>query len=119
MKNTIIMIAFVLGTSIASMAQSKKLAELKVKTSAVCEMCEAKIERDMSFEKGVKSADLDLETKIVTVKYDPKKTNEAAVRTAITMVGYDADDLMADAKAYEKLPGCCKKDVKPHHDMKH
>jgi hypothetical protein len=30
------------------------------------------------------------------------------------MVGYDADNMPADAKAYESLHGCCKKGAAAH-----
>jgi hypothetical protein len=30
------------------------------------------------------------------------------------MLGYDADTVAADEKAYTRLPACCKKDAPPH-----
>ena len=32
-----------------------------------------------------------------------------ALRTAVQKTGYDADELTADARAYGRLPDCCKK----------
>ena len=64
--------------------------------------------------KGVKSVELDDETKIVTITYKTAKTNPEKLRKAISKLGYDADDVEADAEAYAKLPKCCKKDVAPH-----
>jgi copper chaperone CopZ len=84
---------------------------VRIKTSAICDQCKEKIENDLSFEKGVKSAKLDLKTKEVTVVYNPKKTDEQKIREAITQIGYDADTLKANAKAFNKLPDCCKKPV--------
>ena len=81
---------------------------VRIKTSAVCEQCKEKIENDLSFEKGIKSNRLDLKTKIVTVIYNPKKTDPQNIREAITRIGYDADSLKADLKSYNKLPDCCK-----------
>ena len=96
-------------------AQNKnEVKEIKIKTTAVCGMCEERIENDMKFEKGVKSVDLDLDTKIVTIKYKANKTTPEKLRKAISKIGYDADDVPADPKAYKKLPACCKKDVAPH-----
>lgn len=82
---------------------------VKIKTSAQCETCKATIEKHLNFERGVKSAELDNDTKILTVSYDSKKTNPEKLRIAVTKSGYDADSLMADPKAYEKLRKCCKK----------
>lgn len=81
---------------------------IDIQTSAICEMCQYAIEKDLAFEKGVKSADLNLETKVVTVVYNPKKTDPQTIRTRITKVGYHADDLQRDQEAYDNLPNCCK-----------
>jgi copper chaperone CopZ len=82
---------------------------VKIKTSAQCETCKSTIEKHMNFEKGVKSAELDYKTKILTVSYDLKKTSPEKLRIAVTKSGYDADSLLADPKAYDKLRKCCKK----------
>lgn len=82
--------------------------KIEIKTSAVCEMCKDAIERDLTFEKGVKEVNLDVDTKVVTVIYNDKKTNAETIRERITKVGYNADDLMRDPEAYENLPFCCK-----------
>lgn len=80
-----------------------------IKTSAQCGDCKKRIEHDLSFEKGVKKVTLDLKTKAVTVIYDNRKTSAEAIRVAVTKIGYDADAVPADGKAYGKLPTCCKK----------
>jgi mercuric ion binding protein len=91
-----------------------KIKEIKIQTSAICGMCEERIESNMAYEKGVKSVELDDETKIVTITYRVDKTDPKKLREAISKLGYDADDVKADPKAYAKLPACCKKDVAPH-----
>lgn len=87
---------------------------IRIKTSSICEQCKERIENDLSFEKGVKSSNLDLKTKVVTVVYNPKKTDAQKIREAITRIGYDADTLKANEKSYRKLPECCKHDGKEH-----
>ncbi len=82
---------------------------LKIKTSAQCGDCKERIENKLNFTKGVKSAKLDLKTKEVTVVYDSEKIKPEAIKAAITKVGYDADEVPANEKAYQKLPKCCKK----------
>ncbi len=86
----------------------------RIKTSAVCEKCKERIEHDLNFEKGVKSSTLDVDTKVVTIIFNPQKTNINKLRKAVTLIGYDADDMLADAKAYKKLHDCCKKDAHEH-----
>ncbi|SFP99714.1 heavy-metal-associated domain-containing protein [Hymenobacter arizonensis] len=84
-------------------------ATAQFKTSAVCDMCKTRIEKSMAYEKGVQSAVLDVPTQMLTVTYRPEKTNPAALRSAVQKTGYDADDQVADARAYNRLPDCCKK----------
>lgn len=95
----------ILFFSLATYAQTEKV---EITTSAICGMCKRAIEKDLAFEKGVKSSSLDLKTKVVTVEYDSKKTNPDKIRTRITKVGYNADTFARDQKAYDKLPECCK-----------
>lgn len=94
-----------------SKAQDNKLEELKIKSSVVCDMCKTTIEKELAFEKGVKKSTVDVDSKIVTVLYNPKKTTPDKIRTAISKIGYDADEVPADTKAYKKLDACCKKDA--------
>ncbi len=82
---------------------------LKVKTSVQCEDCQKRIEHNLSFEKGVKQVGVNLDIKVVTVLYNPEKTSAEKIKKAITKIGYDADDMPADKKAYDKLPKCCQK----------
>ncbi len=101
-------------TGVLQAQEEVKEKEIKIQTSAICGMCEERIETNMAFEKGVKSVELDEKTKIVTITYKTAKTNPEELRKAISKLGYDADDVEADPKAYAKLPACCKKDVEPH-----
>lgn len=109
-------LVFMLGTTSVLSAQEAepKVKEIKIQTSAICGMCEERIESNMAFEKGVTSVELDDKTKIVTISYKTAKTNPDKLREAISKLGYDADDVEADPEAYAKLPACCKKGVEPH-----
>jgi cation transport ATPase len=98
-----------IGSIYAQDAKPAKQAELKVKTSAQCGQCKDRLERAMAFEKGIVSSTLNLDDKVFTVVYKPSKTTPELIRKAISKTGYDADDVAADAKAYNKLPSCCKK----------
>lgn len=117
-KTIIALVACVL--SLGAWAQNNQDAKtakdgmetIRIKTSAVCEMCKETLEKAMSYEKGVKTSSLDVDSKMLTVTFDPKKTSADKIKTAITKAGYDADDKVADAKAYEHLDACCKKDYK-------
>ena len=97
------------GLSFGMVSAQADSDTLKIKTSAVSEMCKERIEHDMKFEKGVSSAELDLKSAVLTLVYNPAKTTEEKLKTAVTKIGYSADDMPANEKAYSKLPGCCQK----------
>jgi len=110
-----ISIIAIILVSIPGMAQEEtKTKEITIKSSVVCKMCKERIEHDMAFEKGVKSVNVNLKDKEIDITYRADKTSPEKLRIAVTKIGYDADDLEADPKAYEKLPRCCRKDVEPH-----
>ena len=98
----------------AQVKKADKYTTIKIKTSAMCDMCKETIEKVLAFEKGVKSSELDVDTKVCTVKYDASKTTPEKIKLAISKAGYDADEVKADPKAYNKLSPCCKKDGKKH-----
>jgi len=103
-----ILLMFVMSAT-TSIAQNATTAELKIKTSAVCDMCKETVVKNMAFEKGVKKSTLDVESKVLTVIYNPQKTTPEKLRAAVAKIGYDADEVPADPKAYKKLDACCKK----------
>lgn len=111
MKHTLSIFLFMLGLGGSTMAQDKKNVEhLDIRTSTVCDMCVTTIEENLIYEKGVKSVDVDLAKNNIHVEYDPKKTTPVAIRTAVTKLGYYADDLPGDEKAFKDLPACCQKE---------
>ncbi len=83
---------------------------VKIKTSAICEMCKERIEKNLALTKGIEMSDLNLEDQSnITVVYNPDKIDVAKIKQVIAETGYDADDVKAVKKSYEKLPNCCKK----------
>lgn len=107
MKTNILIVLLSLFITVTTHAQ-KGSAELTVSTSTVCGMCKSKIEKELVFEKGVKEVKVDLEKKTVWVRYKADKTSPEKIKAAISKIGYRADDIKADPKAFEKLPACCK-----------
>ncbi len=58
MKKAIALIIFALFSVSFSFAQDGKEATAQIKTSAVCKMCKANIEKQLAYEKGVKKVPL-------------------------------------------------------------
>lgn len=107
-KLTVLFLFFLASISLQAQ-DNKKVKEVDISTSAQCQMCKDKIENTLHAEKGVKSASLNLTTKIVTVEYQNWKTHPEKLRKALSEIGYDADDMEANEDVYKKLPACCKK----------
>lgn len=109
-----VMLFVILLVSVITFADSPKSQTVKIKTSAICEMCKERIEKKLAFTKGVTDVNLDVESKdkVVTVMFNPKKTSLEKIKKAISEIGYDADEVVAETVGYEKLPSCCKKGAK-------
>jgi copper chaperone CopZ len=78
-----------------------------IQTSALCQDCKGRIEHALNFLRGVKYAELNMETKVATCIFKPSKVSIEKLRMAISAAGYDADAIKADPKAQEQLPKCC------------
>ena len=111
MKNGI-MLMFVMVMVITSCATSKSGESTKmtsfIQTNAQCGDCKERIEGLLNYEKGIIYSNLDLETKIVEVKYNTKKTSLEEVKKVISGIGYNADEVKALKTAQNALPSCCK-----------
>lgn len=103
------MLITLMSVSANAQTQPKNQETVTIKTSAVCDMCKKTMEKAMAYEKGVKSSSLDVDSKVLTVVFDSRKTNADNVRKAVTETGYDADDKPAQERAYNRLDDCCKK----------
>ena len=105
MKN-ILMILMVVFVGI-TYAQEPKTKTVKIKTSAICEMCKDRIEEELNYTKGVVFAELDVETKVVTVKFKTKHLNGELIKGIISKIGYNAGEVPRDPEAFANLPKCC------------
>lgn len=84
---------------------STKTETLKV--SGKCDMCKARIEKAAKFD-GVSKANWDKNSKILSVTFDPAKTNLEMIAKKVAAVGHDNNLVKADDKAYNALDSCCK-----------
>lgn len=105
-----ILVLFVLTTGFAN----PEPAEDVIKTSLYCDhfdQCESKpaLAKEIMLTRGVKSVVVDGRTQTITIKYRPEQVTPDKIRTVVSNAGYDADSVKANADAYEKPDGCCKK----------
>lgn len=93
----------------SSNAQIKNAITETVKIYGNCGMCEKTIEKAGNIKKIAK-VDWNVDTKMATLTYDAKKTNQNAILKRIALSGYDSDKFLAPDNIYSKLPGCCQYD---------
>ena len=107
MKKIIFALTFIL-ISVSVFSQKKpKTEKVIIQTSAQCGDCKERIESKMNYTKGIVFAELDLETKKVTVKFKPAVISKQQIKETIAKIGYDADDLNAKVEDIQNLPKCC------------
>jgi copper chaperone CopZ len=99
----------VLLSFISCNAQIKNAKTETVKIYGNCGMCEKTIEKAGNLKKVAK-VDWNVDTKMATITYDAKLTNQDAILKRIALSGYDSDKFLAPDNAYSKLPGCCQYD---------
>ena len=103
----IALLAIALGSN--SFAQSNVAASKTetLKVSGNCGMCKTRIEKAAKLD-GVSKTEWDTKSKVLSVTYDPAKTNMDQIGKKIALVGHDNEKAKADDKTYSSLPGCCK-----------
>ncbi|MDB5208516.1 MAG: hypothetical protein JWR72_3591 [Flavisolibacter sp.] len=77
------------------------------KVAGECGMCKKKIESTAK-KGGASYAAWDVDSKLLTVKYNSTSASKAKIEKAIASVGYDTPDYKTTEAAYDKLDGCCK-----------
>lgn len=92
---------------LASLAFGQKAdTTITFKVWGNCGMCKKTIETALDV-KGIKSADWNKDTKIITLTYNPQKITEDKIHELIAAAGYDTEKVKGDDKAYQNLPHCC------------
>jgi hypothetical protein len=99
------------GTSAinCSYSNSQELKTEKFKVWGKCEMCKARIE-EAAKAGGAATASWDQKSMILTVTFNPQKTNVDELQKKIASVGHDTEKYKAPEDVYAKLPSCCKYD---------
>ena len=71
-----------------ALAGNRDIVTHKYNVNGVCEQCKKRIE-DAAYIKGVKYADWEVDTHLLTIKYDSTKTSDTAVLQSIAKAGHD------------------------------
>lgn len=83
---------FTLVSSEVVKSSAAEIVILKLKCPEMsCDGCKQKITTQLKTLKGIKKIEFDLETKIITIKYDNKKTKQSKIIGAILDAGYESE----------------------------
>ena len=108
---TFFLFTLIIPVHVYSMSGDVKTEEFKVE--GVCSMCKERIENGALI-KGVKKAEWDKETGMITVTYNPEKVELIDIHKAIAELGHSTDKVKAKESTYKKLPLCCQYDDGAH-----
>ena len=108
LKKTVIAITLLLSV-VVSNAQIKNAKTKNVKIFGNCEMRKTTIEKAGSLKK-IANIDWNKNSKMATLTYDTKKTNQDEILKRIALAGYDSEKFLAPDAVYSKLAECCQYD---------
>jgi outer membrane receptor for ferrienterochelin and colicin len=103
--------------SLHAQKNSSPTSTVVFKVFGNCEMCKERIE-EAAKGKGIKSAIWDVDSKMLTLVYEPSSTTPEKVQQRIADVGHDTELKKAKDFVYKQLPDCClyRDNDNTHHD---
>ncbi len=111
----ILMAVTVLLSFTVCSAQIKNAKTESVKIYGNCVMCQSAIEKTGNVKK-VAEVHWNKDSKMATITYDAKKTNQDEILKRIAFSGYDSEKFLAPNDVYAKLPECCRYERKAQTD---
>lgn len=109
MKNSVIVLSILMFFGLSSaINQSAKTKTITFITTAICGDCKERIEEKLNYTKGVIFAELNLDNKMLTVKYKPEIITDIQIKEILASIGYSSDTVIRNHEAYLALPKCCR-----------
>ncbi len=109
MKKILMMLALLIA--MPALAQNKVSAlAIGIHTGPLCESCKKLLETELVYEKGVKAVEVDVDREMIKIDFDRSKTDVMKLHTAISKLGFAADNTPPMMEARKNLPACCVKD---------
>jgi len=106
----ILLLGFI-STCTKQREQSGNVESVAINTPGVlCGSCAKNIEKALARLDGIEKVSVDIDKKIVQVRFVPERTSLQEIESSIASVGYDANNTKRNAEAYENLDACCKVD---------
>ena len=79
---------------------------ISIKVAGECDQCKTRIESALKMN-AVKSASWDVDTKMLSLVYDPAQISLDKIENKIVAAGHDVDSKKATNRRYNALPACC------------
>ncbi len=79
---------------------------IQFKVFGACEQCKDRIEGILTI-KGIQEATWDVDSKMLTLTYNPSLIGLTKIKNRIVGVGHDLENKKANNQVYDKLPACC------------
>lgn len=109
-KKIIGILSLILFLSSYGFAQDNLFKKETFKVWGNCEMCKKTIEKPLKNLDGIKSANWNVASHKMTVKFDENKVSLTEIKKTIASVGYDTEEFKAPDEVYSKLHHCCQYD---------
>lgn len=87
---TISLSLFICATALVAKEKETKTAAFKVNIH--CDDCRREIEESIPFQKGVKDLFVNMDTKVVTVVYNPAKTDSVEIADAFKRINFEVEE---------------------------
>ena len=107
MRKIVLVVLLAMPLGILAQKKEQKNAKLTFEVSGNCEMCQKRIEKAALSVKGVKMANWDIPTNIISIIHDATKAPLEMIHKAIAQVGHDTSLINAPESVYNALPMCC------------
>jgi len=85
---------------------TSKDTSISFKVFGACEQCKARIEGVVKG-RGVKKANWDIDSKMLSLTYNPLQISLEKIQNRIVAVGHDLENKKAKDNVYKELPSCC------------
>ena len=107
LRSYVIILLLLVAGNTEGLAQSAIDTTASAYVSGACDMCKTRIEKAALERKGVKSAQWNLATQLLTVSFNHEQVTLERILCRVADRGHDNDFEKAKDAVYQALPSCC------------
>jgi copper chaperone CopZ len=100
-------VIYLLISPFVLLAQNKNTEKVSFEVTGNCEICKKRIEKSALTVKGVKAANWDIPSNLISIVYNPNRVTLLKIQNTIAQIGHDTPLAKAPDEIYNKLPLCC------------